>query len=417
MPEQVVPAAGSGGLIHFCNSCGQPLERLPISEVGSESSPTVDHSLATARPSAPKPFPTGTVLAERYRIVALLGSGGAAEVYRADDLTLDQPVSLKFFSSPLQGEEQARFHREVRLGRQVSHPNICRVFDLGESDGRAFITMEFVSGEDLHSLLRRIGRLPRDKALDVARQLCAGLAAAHEAGVLHLDLKPANVMLDAGGRVRITDFGLASAAGEAGCDLISGTPGYMSPEQLAGKEATVQSDIYSLGLVLYEIFTGRRAFASGTSQKRQRYDAPRLNMKEVAEPVRHCILRCLHPQPNLRPPTALHVAAELTRDGALDKVEETEHSRNTIEKPYKPSRQRLAWTLVAATMLGCALMLILALRSSGFSPRGQAANSSVAVAFTWLWCLSLQSFLAMLAMAYLLHSSRRIKPPSQIRTL
>lgn len=343
--------------------------------------------------------------------MALLGSGGAGEVYRADDLTLDQPVSLKFFSGPLQGAEQARFHREVRLGRQVSHPNICRVFDIGETDGRAFITMEFVSGEDLHSLLRRIGRLPRDKALDVARQLCAGLAAAHEAGVLHLDLKPANVMLDAGGRVRITDFGLASAAGDAGGELISGTPGYVSPEQLAGKKATVQSDIYSLGLVLYEVFTGRRAFASDTSQERQKYDAPpRLNMKEVAEPVRHCILRCLHPQPNLRPPTALHVAAELTRDRTSDGVQEQEidESKDTPEAwaREKNPQQHLAWTLVAATMLGCALMLILALRSSGFSLRGPAADSTVSVAFAWLWCLSLQTFLATLAMAYLLYSGR-----------
>ena len=161
-------------------------------------------------------FSSGTVLAERYRIVSLLGIGGMGEVYRADDLTLDQAVALKFLP-PACDDDPAwleRFHNEVRLSRQVTHPNVCRVFDIGQVDGEQFISMEFVDGEDLASLLRRIGRLPRDKALQIARQLCAGLAAAHDRGVLHRDLKPANVMLDGAARSasRISAFPAASMA-------------------------------------------------------------------------------------------------------------------------------------------------------------------------------------------------------------
>ena len=149
----------------------------------------------------------------------------------------------------------------MRLSLRVTHPNVCRVFDIGEVDGRHFLSMEYVDGEDLASLLRRIGRLPEDKAIEIARQLCAGLAAAHDEGVLHRDLKPANVMIDGRGRAKITDFGLAGAtAGIVGREAQAGTPQYMAPEQFDGRELSVQTDLYSLGLVLYELFTGKRAF-------------------------------------------------------------------------------------------------------------------------------------------------------------
>ena len=146
-------------------------------------------------------FLPGDVLAGRYRIVELLGRGGMGEVYRADDLKLGQPVALKFLPRDAAGRRDRleRFHAEVRMARQVSHPNVCRVYDIGEVDGQLFLSMEYVDGEDLASLLRRIGRLPPDKALEIARQICAGLAAAHESGVLHRDLKPANIMLDGRG--------------------------------------------------------------------------------------------------------------------------------------------------------------------------------------------------------------------------
>ena len=187
------------------------------------------------------------------------------EVYRADDLTLDQPVALKFLPEGVAGSDArlAQFHNELRIARQVSHKNVCRLYDLGDADGRRFLTMEYVDGEDLASLLRRIGRIPEDKAIQMARQLCAAVSAAHERGVLHRDLKPANVMIDGNGNVRITDFGIATAAADAGVE-IAGTPQYMAPEQLAGRPASIKSDIYALGLILFEIFTGRRVYEAKT---------------------------------------------------------------------------------------------------------------------------------------------------------
>src|SRR5262249_36929916 len=150
-----------------------------------------------------------------------------------------------------------QFISEVRLARQVAHPNVCRVYDIGEIDRRRFLSMEYIDGEDLRSLLRRIGRLPEDKALQIARQIAAGLAAMHDRRILHRDLKPANVMLDGEGRVRLTDFGLATRATDTGTGdgSIAGTPQYMAPEQLAGEVLSPQTDLYAFGLVLFEIFT------------------------------------------------------------------------------------------------------------------------------------------------------------------
>ncbi|HKR29550.1 MAG TPA: serine/threonine-protein kinase, partial [Terriglobales bacterium] len=231
--------------------------RAPSSPSASSGPLSSSDALGGAR------FAPGQIIADRYRIVALAGRGGMGEVYRAEDLKLSQLVAIKFLPRSLSSDAAAlaRFHSEVRIARQVSHPNVCRVFDIGDADGIPFLTMEYVDGEDLSSLIRRIGRLSFDKAIEITRQICAGLAAAHERGVIHRDLKPANLMLDGTGKVRITDFGLASiaAAIEAG-DVRTGTPAYMAPEQLEGKEVTAKSDLYSLGLVLYEILTGKRAF-------------------------------------------------------------------------------------------------------------------------------------------------------------
>ncbi|MGH9667877.1 MAG: serine/threonine-protein kinase, partial [Bryobacteraceae bacterium] len=265
-------------------------------------------------------FPPGTVLAERYRIVALLGSGGMGEVYRADDLTLGQAVALKFLPAEIATHEQAiaRLRNEVRIARQVSHPNVCRVYDVGTADDSTFISMEYVDGEDLESLLRRIGRLPADKGIQIARKVCAGLAAAHEKGILHRDLKPSNVMLDGRGEAVITDFGLAALAEEIqGGDVRSGTPAYMAPEQLAGKEVTARSDIYTLGLMFYEIFTGRRPYDEKTlpglvrAQKLATPANPTTLVSDLDPAVERVIMRCLAPDSMKRPPSALAVAAAL----------------------------------------------------------------------------------------------------------
>jgi len=260
---------------------------------------------------APGRFLPGAVLADRYRIHGLLGAGGMGEVYRADDLKLGQVVALKFLPEGVERDpgRLARFLQEVKIARQVSHPNVCRVYDVLEVHGHHVLSMEYVDGEDLASLLRRIGRLPSDKALQIARQLCAGLAAAHELGVLHRDLKPANVMIDGRGRARITDFGLAVIGEQAaGSAEIAGTPAYMAPEQLAGKPLTLRSDLYALGLVLYEIFTGRRPFKEGASR-----DAapthPSHHVERMDPAVERVILRCLESDPKNRPASAQMIAA------------------------------------------------------------------------------------------------------------
>ena len=262
-------------------------------------------------------FTPGQIIAGRYQLVALLGRGGMGEVYRAEDLTLDQPVALKFLpEGAVDAAQLAQFHNELRTARQVSHKNVCRLYDLGEADGRRFLTMEYVDGEDLASLVRRIGRLPQDKAIDIARQICAGLAAAHERGVLHRDLKPANVMLDGDGNVRLTDFGLAAAMGDATA-VRAGTPQYMAPEQLAGESASIKSDIYALGLVLFEIFTGKRAHDAKTLHDLMQLHqsgtvtTPSSVVRDLEPAVERVILRCLERDPGRRPGSALAVAAAL----------------------------------------------------------------------------------------------------------
>jgi len=247
-------------------------------------------------------FPAGTVLAGRYRVLGLLGRGGMGEVYRAHDQILNQAVALKFLAGARLDEAAlARFRNEVRIARQVSHPNVCRVYDIGAIEGQHYLSMEYLDGEDLDSLLRRIGRLPQDKAIEFTRKICAGLAAAHERGILHRDLKPANIMIDGRGQVRIMDFGLASLAAEIPLsDLRSGTPAYMSPEQKAGRDVTTRSDIYSLGLVLYEMFTGKRRSSEQSS--------PAEIVKDLDPAIDRIILRCLEEEPKRRPSSALNVA-------------------------------------------------------------------------------------------------------------
>jgi hypothetical protein len=354
----------------FCPACGQPqgsASQMPTAmatpRTPSPATPTSpigrlepSESLFSAR------FTPGQTLGERYRIVGLIGRGGMGEVYRADDLKLGQPVSLKFLPARLAQQREAldRFHAEVRNARQVSHPNVCRVYDIGEFDGHLFLTMEFVDGEDLATLLRRIGRLPSAKANEVARQLCAGLAAAHDKGVLHRDLKPSNVMIDGHGRVRITDFGLAVRA-EDGATEMAGTPAYMAPEQFDGRPVTARSDLYSLGLILYEIYTGQRAFeAANIAEWRSRHTQSQAPSPSSIDPdlepaAERAIMRCLEKDPSRRPSSALTLAAALPGGdplaAALAAGETPSPEMVAAAGGEGAASARRAWTLLAAVLV------------------------------------------------------------------
>ena len=293
------------------------IETSPLKNQNSARSKAGD-ACAAAERSRHDPFLPGARILGRYRIVSLVGQGGMGEVYRADDLKLGHPVALKFLPPCLDSNSPLLhfFLNEVRLSRQIAHPNVCRVHDLGESGDRHFLSMEYIDGEDLRSLLRRIGRLPVDKGIEVAQQLCAGLAAAHDQGVLHRDLKPANIMIDGQGRARITDFGLACLVSGTGAGELAGTPAYMAPEQWLKGESTIQSDLYSLGLVLFELFTGQPAFRGQSipelqASREQMPACPSALVPGLHPDVERVILWCLQQDPRQRPRSARAVGAAL----------------------------------------------------------------------------------------------------------
>ena len=379
----------------FCPGCGKPLDAggdqtmvepdapspaptpFPPSRVSASrrAPPSVARTPSSSDPISGGRFFPGAVVLDRYRIVSLIGRGGMGEVYRAEDLTLSQTVAIKFLPETLAADPASleRFYSEVRIARQVSHPNVCRVFDIGQAEGAPFLSMEYVAGEDLASLVRRIGRVSPDKAVEIARQICAGLAAAHDRGVIHRDLKPANIMLDSAGKVRVMDFGLAGIASLIrGSEVRAGTPAYMAPEQLAGTEVTVRSDVYSLGLVIYEILTGKRAYEAGSLPELIRLREhsaptnPSTLVRDLDPLLERVILRCLENDPGLRPATALQVAAALPGGdplaAALAAGETPSPEMVAASGRVEGLRPRLAWALLGSVLAGLAVYILLVSR-------------------------------------------------------
>jgi tetratricopeptide (TPR) repeat protein len=303
----------------------------------------------TPEPPPPR-FAAGQVFAGRYRMIARLGRGGMGEVWHVEDLMLGLPVALKFIRSARDGAVSAILN-EVRLARTITHPAVCRVFDVAEADGEVFFSMELVRGEDLASLIKRVGRLPSEKVVDIARQLCAGLSAAHAEGVLHRDLKPANVLIDENGQVRITDFGIAVTRVDAGLHTPVGTPGYMAPEQLlSGAPLTERTDVYALGVLLYELVTGQHPFSRGGT--RGQPTRPSTLVPYIDPQLEPVILQALSPDPRDRPSSADAFAAALS-----------------TASPVSAGR-RSSWWLVAASVvvaLALAAIAIPVFRSGGGS--------------------------------------------------
>jgi serine/threonine protein kinase/tetratricopeptide (TPR) repeat protein len=287
-------------------------------------------------------FSAGDVFAGRYRMIARVGRGGMGDVWRADDLTLETPVALKLMHSA-NPSDRVRILQEVRLARRITHPAVCRVFDVGEAGETIFFSMEFVQGEDLAALLKRTGRLTSERVLEIAHQLCAGVTAAHAEGVLHRDLKTANVLIDQDGRVRITDFGIAVTTSDAGPHAMIGTIGYMAPEQLAGEALSERTDVYALGVVLYELVTGQPHHMARSEDPASRLS---LLVPGINPQLERAILKAITRDPQDRPATALEMAA------ALSDIDTAEGRAGIVGISMRGYRPKPVWLASAAVVVG-----------------------------------------------------------------
>jgi serine/threonine protein kinase len=293
--------------------------------VSSTPAPRLSEETRTAE-GAIRRLAAGTRLAGRYRIAGLLGVGGMGMVYRAEDEELGLPVAVKVLRPDLAEDRRrlTRFKQELVLARRVSHPNVVRTHDLGSDGDLVFLTMDFVAGRSLGELLAAEGRLPVERAVAIARQLAAALAAAHEAGVVHRDLKPGNVLIDEAGRAAISDFGIARALGSAGPTIpgsVVGTLDYMAPEQALGGEVDGRADLYALGILLYEMLTGDLPFAGGSSMEmlaQRLTGAPRdlrASRAEVPPHLASVVRRLLQREPARRHQSARELLADLDGPG------------------------------------------------------------------------------------------------------
>ena len=296
----------------FCGNCASPLP------------PDKGFVLTETLQVPIKELTAGTTFARRYQIIEDLGKGGMGRVYKVFDTEVQEKMALKLLHPDIAGDERTieRFRNELKLARAISHRNVCRMFDLGREEGTYYITMEYVSGEDLKSLIHRIGALPVGKAVSIGKQVCEGLSEAHRLGVVHRDLKPQNVMIDREGNARIMDFGIArslAARGITGAGVMIGTPEYMSPEQVDGKEADQRADIYALGIILFEMLTGHLPFEGDTplsvavKQKSERPPDPRSINAQIPDELGRIILKCLEKPKEKRYQSADEVLTELAR--------------------------------------------------------------------------------------------------------
>lgn len=304
----------------------------PVAPMAMPALPPADPHATTPRESAAVPTrPTksgdlapGTRFGGRYEILSILGAGGMGVVYKARDIELDDVVALKMLRAAalVDNEQLERLKSEIKLARKITHPNVLRTFDFGEHNGLPYISMEYVRGMTLRYLLKQAGRLPYSAALRIARQLCAGLAAAHEQGVLHRDIKPENLILEASGNAKLMDFGIARPArrsepGQTAPGTFVGTPHYSAPEQLAGEEVDERSDIYSSGVLFCEMFCGRLPFTGANTmeiylaQMQQEPIRPSDHWPEIPPPLEAVILRCIARAPADRFQTAPELAAAL----------------------------------------------------------------------------------------------------------
>jgi tetratricopeptide (TPR) repeat protein len=310
--------------LKFCGECGTQLTAVK-SDIPSGEPPEDIQAGPTMTIEAPiEELTTGSIFADRYKIVTELGRGGMGKVYRAIDQKIDEEIAIKLIKPEIAADKQTieRFGNELKMARKIAHRNVCKMYYLGEEKGAHFITMEYVPGEDLKSMIRMSGQLSSGMAIKVAKQVCDGLTEAHRLGVIHRDLKPNNIMIDKAGEARIMDFGIArllKAKGITGAGIMIGTPEYMSPEQVEGKEVDQRSDIYSLGVILYEMVTGQvpfegdTPFTIGMKHKGETPQDPKKWNAQIPDDLNALILKCLAKEKDQRYQSAGDVRSQLEK--------------------------------------------------------------------------------------------------------
>ena len=298
----------------YCGQCGTRL--------GADKNIPASSTLTMEQPK--ESLPRGLVLAGRFEILEEIGTGGMGTVYRVVDRKVNEEMALKVLKPEItsSGTVVERFKNELKLARGISHKNVCRMYDLHEEAGALFITMEYVRGEDLKGLIRRVGRLLAEKAVELAAQVAEGLVEAHRLGVVHRDLKPQNIIIDQQGNARIMDFGIARQLGGpelTAAGMMVGTPFYMSPEQAAGESVDQRTDIYALGAILFEMVTGKPPFEGATGldvalkHKAEVPRHPREINAQVPADLDRLILKCLAKKKEERYQSVEELLAELSR--------------------------------------------------------------------------------------------------------
>ena len=361
----------------FCGNCGAALL------AAEETLPPLTDTLVSDIPELSR----GEVFDGRYEIVEELGKGGMGIVYRVFDRKVGEEVTLKIIKPEIAADLKTitRFRNELKLARKISHRNICRMYDLDDKDGVYYLTMEYIPGQDLRSLIKQTGRLNMGKAVSICKQICHGLAEAHRQGVVHRDLKPSNIMIDREGNVRIMDFGIARSLEEksiTGEGNILGTPEYMSPEQVEGNPVDPKSDLYSLGIILFEMLTGRLPFEGETplriafKQKREAPPVPKELNAQLPDSLSDLVLKCLEKDGRARFPSAEHLFSELEKIEKDLSTSEREQPEESLAGEMRRKRKTWRYGLYGLAVIVLAVLTFLKI----FGPKTEPVRALDSVA-------------------------------------